>query len=104
MNKCIVCGKDLITGDDFEAGLCSYCKSEGFKSNYYNTNPLSKKEVIDLLKKSEFTVVEPRKKIRILCIEEGSVDEATMESIENGEDLDGKVLIYKGKKPFILEL
>lgn len=66
-------------------------------NNYYNTKPLSKEEVIDLLKKSKFTVVEPRKKVRILCIEDGSVDEAIMESMENGEDLDGKVLIYKGK-------
>ena len=28
MTKCIKCGRDLFTGDDFHLGVCNFCKQE----------------------------------------------------------------------------
>lgn len=41
--------------------------------------------------------------MRILCVEDGSVD---IDALENGELRDGKVLVYRqeSKPPFILEI
>ena len=41
--------------------------------------------------------------MKILCIEDGSVD---VDAIENGELRDGKVLVYRtgSKPPFVLEI
>ena len=41
--------------------------------------------------------------MRILCVEDGSVD---IDALENGELRDGKVLVYRqgSKPPFVLEI
>lgn len=45
--------------------------------------------------------------MKILCIEDGSVSEETLQQIiENPESLDNKVLIYRqgAKPPYVLEI
>lgn len=45
-------------------------------------------------------------KIKILCVEDGSIDELAMQQIRGGANLDGKMLVYRRgcKPPYVLEI
>lgn len=57
-------------------------------------------------KNGEFVCVPKREKIKILCVEDGSIDELAMQQIREGANLDGKTLVYRQgcKPPYILEI